>query len=272
MHDPRSQIGLVAATGARNAKRLLLLVALVAAAMPAALTAGSKTMAGTLSMNATLALTHGAEGPFGDISCQQADECAGRHVSGPFRGLGRVDGRYDYPMNSCGGGEARPLRYPIRLTVAGKGEIQVAVAEGPCVPFVPNSAQSFTVTGGTGSYAGASGSGTIVASLSMGNPPRYGTETWTGTFEVPGLEFDVTRPTLTGASNKTVKARKGAKSARVAFRVTAQDDRDGALPVTCSPRSGYAFPIGRNRVTCYASDSSANEAQASFTVTVQRRR
>ena len=140
------------------------------------------------------------------------------------------------------------------------------------MPFVPNATQSFTVTGGTGAYAGASGSGTLARSLSQGNIPRYGTETWTGTLEVPGLEFDVTRPTLTGATSKKVKAKKGARSARVAFRVTAQDDRDGAVPVSCAPRSGYAFPVGRTRVSCSASDSSANTAKASFTVTVQRRR
>ena len=89
---------------------------------------------------------------------------------------------------------------------------------------------------------------------------------------MPGLEFDLTRPTLTGASNKTMKARKGAKSARVAFGVTAQDDRDGALPVKCSQRSGSTFRIGRTRVTCSATDSSANSAAASFTVAVLRRR
>ena len=66
-------------------------------------------------------------------------------------------------------------------------------------------------------------------------------ETWTGTLTVPGLEFDLTRPTLAGATNKTVRARKGAKSARVAFRVTAQDDRDGTLRVACTRRSRKPF-------------------------------
>src|SRR5262249_51632293 len=99
----------------------------------------------------------------------------------------------------------------------------------------------------------------------------HGTETWAGTLTAPGVEFDLTPPTLTGATNKTVKAKKGSKSARVAFRVTAQDDRDGALPVSCSSRSGFAFPIGKTRVACRASDKSANTTKASFTVTVKRR-
>jgi hypothetical protein len=176
---------------------------------------------------------------------------------------------------ACAGDAARLLAYLIRVPVAGKGEIHVAVAESPCVPLsdLVNQAQTFTVTGGTGSYAGASGSGTLARSLSeLTANGRFGTETWTGTIEVPGLEFDVPRPTLTGATSKTVKARKGARSARVAFRVTAQDDRDGVLPVACDTRSGSALRIGRTRVTCHASDSSANTATASFTVTVQRRR
>jgi hypothetical protein len=160
--------------------------------------------------------------------------------------------------------------------VARKGEIDVATPDTPCVPILVAEWQirPFTVTGGTGIYAGASGSGTLTPSLgSLTSQGRTGTETWTGTLMVPGLEFDLTAPTLTGATNKTVKAQKGAKSARVTFRVTAQDDRDGgALPVSCSPRSGSAFRIGKTRVTCHASDTSANSVKASFTVTVKRRR
>ena len=93
---------------------------------------------------------------------------------------------------------------------------------------------------------------------------------WTGALTVPGLEFDLTSPTLAGATNKTVRAKKGAKSARVTFKVTAQDGADGVVPVGCNPRSGSRFKIGRTRVTCSSTDSSANTAKASFTVTVRR--
>jgi hypothetical protein len=101
-----------------------------------------------------------------------------------------------------------------------------------------NATQSFTVTGGTGIYAGASGSGRIERAANFAPGGAAGRDTWIGTLAVPGLEFDVTRPTVTGAASRTVKAKKGAKSARVTFRLTAQDDRDGSLPVTCTPRSG----------------------------------
>jgi len=53
--------------------------------------------------------------------------------------------------------------------------------------------------------------------------------------------------------------------------VAAHDDVDGTVPVTCAPRSGSFFPVGRTRVRCAATDKSANTATASFTVTVRRR-
>ena len=54
----------------------------------------------------------------------------------------------------------------------------------------------------------------------------------------------------------------GREVGRVTFRVTPQDDRDGALPVTCSTRSGSMFRIGRTCVTCSATHSSASSAAA----------
>jgi len=262
-----------------GAVRLLLLVGFVAAVMPAGVTASATRTAGTLSMNASLALQQGVPDlNVGDCPAT-ADEVAARRVFGPFPGLGQVEARYDVCFDAgapaCAESDGRSLAGSIRLTVAGKGEIDVATPHAPCVPIfeAEHQIRPFTVTGGTGSYAGASGSGTLTPSLGpLGKEGRHGTETWTGTLVVQGLEFDLTAPRLTGATNKTVKAKKGSKSARVAFRVTAQDDRNGALPVSCSPRSGFAFPIGKTRVECAASDTSANTTKASFTVTVKRRR
>jgi hypothetical protein len=258
----------------RNKRLLVLVTVLVAAIPPTAVTASSNRTAGALAMNASLALIHGAEDPSSDCP---GDECAARRAFGPFPGLGQVEIRYDvagaFGPPACAAFDARLLANAFRLTVAGKGEIHVALAEGPCVPVtdVINQSQTFIVTGGTGSYAGASGGGVVARSLGeLGAQGRSGRETWTGTLQVAGLEFDLTPPVLTGATKKTVKAKKGAKRARVTFRVTAQDDRDGAVPVACSPRSGFAFPVGRTRVTCDASDSSANVVKASFTVVVQR--
>jgi len=59
------------------------------------------------------------------------------------------------------------------------------------------------------------------------------------------------------------------KRVRVRFSVAAHDDVDGAVPVTCRPRSGSYFKIGRTVVTCTAMDTSANERTARFAVTVR---
>jgi len=207
-------------------------------------------------------------------------ECPARTGDGPAPGLGAVTEAYSYFVHGgpplCSGINVKVLGYPVRWSVANQGEIEFAVAEAPqCMvpsPAVESVTQSFTVTGGTGIYAGASGSGTVARSVREKSDGTFrGFETWTGRLSVPGLDFDVTAPVLTGATNKTVKAKKRAKSARVSFQVTAQDDRDGALPVTCAPRSGSRFRIGTTRVACTATDSSANAGTARFTVTVKRR-
>ena len=85
----------------------------------------------------------------------------------------------------------------------------------------------------------------------------------------PGLEFDWTAPTVSGAVSTTVKGENRAKGARVTYRVSAHDDRDGTIPVTCSPKSGSRFTTGRTKVICAATDSSANTTEASFTVRVK---
>jgi hypothetical protein len=89
---------------------------------------------------------------------------------------------------------------------------------------------------------------------------------------VPGLEFDVVPPTFVGAKSRTVVAPRYAKRVRVDFVVTASDAVAGRLPARCLPRSGTQFGIGRNVVHCSATDTSANAATASFTITVRQHR
>lgn len=45
-----------------------------------------------------------------------------------------------------------------------------------------------------------------------------------------------------------------------------------SVAARCTPRSGAAFRVGRTRVTCTATDSSANTATAAFTVVVRKTR
>ena len=161
----------------------------------------------------------------------------------------------------------------VRLNVAGKGEIELRVGGSGCLRRVPpdpvRGEETFTITGGSGRYAGASGGGTITH-VSNGPPNWSGRDTWTGTLVVPGFDFDLTAPVLKGAVAKSVRAQKGKKSARVAYKVTANDSVDGARPTICLPRSGSPFRVGRTTVRCTAADKSGNTATAKFTVTVSR--
>jgi HYR domain-containing protein len=203
--------------------------------------------------------------------------CHSRTAQGGIPGLGRVSHTYMYngDFTRCGPGDVVIVGYTTSLRVVGKGEISVSVADAPCLladlPAL-NATGSFTVTGGTGNYAGASGSGRIERAASFAPGGASGTDTWIGTLVVPGLEFDLTPPVISGAATTTVKARRGARNSRVTYHVTAQDDRDGTVPVACAPKSGSRFSIGRTKVNCDAVDTSANSSSASFTITVKKGR
>jgi hypothetical protein len=256
---------------------LVIALATFAAGSATVAFADSERASGSLDLQAELRLRSNLGGcpPPPGVS-----ECAARTAAGLAPGLGSVTESYEFLVGlgppSCAPGLGRALGTSVRFVVAGKGEIHFALAEGGCISQVEpiyNQLQAYTITGGTGLYAGASGSGTVVRRLGDSTAAgRHGREAWTGTLQVSALEFDTTRPTLSGATSKTVRAAHGASTARVRFTVTAQDDRDGVVLVRCTPRSGSRFRIGRTRVTCEATDVSANAATASFTVTVRARR
>jgi hypothetical protein len=153
------------------------------------------------------------------------------------------------------------------LSVAGKGGIEFT-ATAPGCQQQATSTLTYTVTGGSGKYAGGTGSGTLaIPSFTESN--FTGTQSWTGTLDVPGLEFDTTAPVLHGATNKTVRT-KAKTGARVRFAVTASDAVDSSVPVACKPPSGSRFKVGKTTVKCSAADSSGNVASGSFKVTVRR--
>ena len=255
----------------RTKRRLALAVlttALVAAATVQVASGVAKTGAamGSLTFEAVLAMTS-TSGPCPPGSPPQADLCAARKGSGTFRGLGEVSETYTFFVQE--GDCDRVFETTVRLEVAGKGELQLAVDRyrGECISSALNLSRAFTITGGSGIYAGASGGGTV---NHQAQPGSVGRDTWTGSLNVPGLEFDVTPPTLSGVVNKTVRARMGSKRVRVTYRVTASDAVDGSVPVSCQPRSGSRFKIGRTFVKCSATDTSANAKAGRFRVTVKR--
>jgi hypothetical protein len=232
--------------------------------------------AGTLTVGSRIAVTYPpTECPAGTPGSL---ECYVRTGRGVVRGLGTVDESFTYFVDSqpagCEPQWVRLLPGTVRLSVHGKGEIALRVDGTGCVSRISRPLRadaSFTITGGTGSYVGASGSGTYV-DVSYGPPTWHGTDAWTGTLLVPGLNFDLTPPTLTGAVNRAIRVPRRLKRVRVTFTVTAQDDLDGALSVSCKPRSGNWFNVGRTRVHCSATDTSGNTGTSTFIVAVKRRR
>jgi hypothetical protein len=162
----------------------------------------------------------------------------------------------------------------IVLAVAGKGEIDAALTDPYGCDPPPTSTLKFpfTLTAGSGSYGGASGSGTITTSPFQETSPGTGTDTdtWSGSLAVAGVAFDLTAPTIDAPTTITVRSK--GRGARVHYAVTATDDADGPVAVSCRPRSGALFPVGRTRVSCTATDSSANTATAHITVVVRRTR
>ncbi len=59
-----------------------------------------------------------------------------------------------------------------------------------------------------------------------------------------------------------------AAGAPVTFNTTASDVVDGALSVSCTPRSGSQFSIGQTTVTCRVTDNAGNSAMRTFSVSV----
>jgi hypothetical protein len=232
---------------------------------------------GELALRATLSVrSEPAACPAG--TPPDADECRSRRGTGVVTGLGTVSEAYTFIVAnppSCADGDIL-LASDGRFTVAGKGEINLALSGLPdCFSpaiTVLTAKRPFTVTGGSGKYVGASGSGTLQHALTASASGAAGKDFWVGTLVVPGLDFDVTAPRLSGAAAKSVRAPLGKKRARVVYRVTARDNVDGAVPATCLPRSGSLFKIGRTIVGCSAADTSGNTTRARFTVTVRPRR
>ncbi len=82
----------------------------------------------------------------------------------------------------------------------------------------------------------------------------------------PG-EQDTTPPVITVPSDITKEAT-SSSGAKVEFDVSATDEVDGKVDVSCTPKSGSTFPLGTTVVSCTATDDSGNTATATFNVLV----
>jgi uncharacterized repeat protein (TIGR01451 family) len=79
---------------------------------------------------------------------------------------------------------------------------------------------------------------------------------------------DTQPPVINCPANLVVSNDLGQCGAVVGFTVTAVDDQDGPVPVASAPTNGSYFPLGTTVVTNTATDTSANIASCTFTVTV----
>jgi hypothetical protein len=261
---------------ARKQRSALVIVglALVAAAVGTGPATATRAETGKLALHAELSWRgQDVDCPAGTQSSGSSVSCSIHQGSGLVPGLGAVSETYLFLRES--GTTACPTGYRVlgvnaRFTIGTKGAIDISVADSSdCL--APETAAalnfpSFTITGGSGIYAGASGTGRLRMTLV---PGARGKEMWDGTLLVAGLAFDVTAPTLRGAVAKTVVAPRGVKQVRVKYTVYGRDETDGAVRVSCQPPPGSLFKIGRTLVTCSATDKSGNTRSAHFTVTVK---
>jgi hypothetical protein len=250
------------------------LTALIGSATAAGVSASAARPSGTLQINASIGQQWRMSDEFCPPGTPASYDCLQSVGHGDIPGLGSVTVTY-YKLLPYEEDCFIQHNNTAVIEVVGKGTLEVSRAGRGCGSGPPpreDGPLEFAVSGGSGRYAGASGSLVYRSSVGAGNPAcRCGTATdrWSGTFTVPGVEFDTTPPVLSGAVSKTVRASRKKRRVRVRYTVTAADTVDGSLPVACRPRSGSLFKRGRTRVTCSATDSSANTARARFTITVR---
>ncbi len=91
----------------------------------------------------------------------------------------------------------------------------------------------------------------------------------TGTATLTVNVSDISAPVITVPEDITIEATES-NGAVVEFTTpTAEDDVDDTVETICDHNSGETFPIGTTVISCTATDSSENEGNNSFEITVQ---
>jgi hypothetical protein len=235
----------------------------------------SSSAAGTLAVDATLITSRTSSRAFCPPATGSDSVCLRYVGAGSIAGLGKVTSTYTKVITMGDAACEVQLLSPVVIEAVGKGKLELSRPGRTCWRFALPARLGpldFTVTGGGGSYAGATGSVTFKTNVAVRAEGERGAsfDTWTGTVAAPLAEFDITPPVIAGATFKTVRAPRRAKRVRVRYAVTAQDAVDGPVPVECFPSSGTPFRLGKTPVTCSATDSSANTREARFTITVRK--
>jgi hypothetical protein len=191
--------------------------------VPGAAAGGS---AGTLNLTATLQLG------FERVACPPGVPNDGRgcdHATGTrrIRGLGLVS--VEELITFVGEAGARRVIGSGTLTVGARGSISFT--------FDGTARQAdYTVTGGTGAYAEASGNGTILVT-DVANPGQeHGPQQWSGTVTAPVTEFDTTPPQL--SVGKPVVKRTSTRRYRIRIPFRASDNAGGPITYEFVLRGG----------------------------------
>jgi HYR domain-containing protein len=236
----------------------LALAAVLAVVVPAA----ANGSAGALTVRADLSTA------WQPISCPAGTTgakplCDSIQGEGVIPGLGRTTESYTYVIDDSTA-SSTSIHFLATITVPAEGEIDVSgVTPSPICPCVAHTVSfNYTITGGKGAYGGAQGSGKVVLGSKVAS--------WKGTLAVPGFTFDTTPPVISHSVPKRIKAAAGATKVRVGYKVSARDPGAGSVPVTCTPRSGSRFKVGRTMVRCSATDAVGNTTTARFPVVVRR--
>jgi len=132
--------------------------------------------------------------------------------------------------------------------VAGAAALVLQANPSYTVAQLETALLALTVDAGPGGIDNVYGSGI----LHLGVPP-----------------VDLLTPVLSDIPSEISTVDEGPAGATVDYTSpSALDAIDGPVPVNCTPASGTLFPLGETAVECTATDSSANEVSAQFTVTV----
>ncbi|MCJ7558643.1 MAG: HYR domain-containing protein, partial [Gammaproteobacteria bacterium] len=155
-------------------------------------------------------------------------------------------------------------RAPALVKPADIGGVEATSASGVPVSFgLPVATDEVGVT--TNSCTPASGStfplGTTAVTCTAGD--AAGNSASTG-FKVTVV--DTTVPSLAAIANITREA--AGPTTVVTYATTATDLVSGALVATCTPASGFGFPVGTTSVTCSATDGAGNTGNTSFSVSI----
>ena len=235
--------------------RIAALAALAAAVVVAPAAGASPQAAGSaaaLAVDAAFASAY-QFGPFCPPGTAPGIECVRFVGTADVPGLGKATSTYVKTFDPLCPPDLPVLGFrDAVLDVAGKGSIHLSFGGTHCGPPAPavTGPLALTVTGGSGIYAGATGS--IRFSSSVQAPRgRCGvnlcgsaSDEWSGSLTVPGLDFDLTPPTLSGAVARTVRAARKASArvcasrSRARTRSTAQCPWRASRAPARSSRSG----------------------------------